>query len=564
MAAPRHVLGLDPGHHAIKAVLASANGKKLRVQRIEHIPLPPDSSDPRQTLRKWVEEQKLGGVPTAVSLGGSRVLYQHIRKEAEDPRRPEQVAAIEAVRFRDMTDAMMVHCATPASPDPAERRILITLARPDLLDAALLPVSQSGLRVINACPAPVALYNGVVGLGEPIHQPTLFVDLGATNTEVVIGDGRGILFARTFAMGTALLTQAVATHTRTPMRQAERERIRATSFDHLPEGAARACTQFVQRWSDELLSCVQMFQSQCTQDEPALNKIILSGGGSLWDPLRNALIEAAPLRMVPAGRIAGQEQVQSAEFMIAAGLAAQALGIDRAPSSLLPESIRQGLVRERNKRYWALTGGFSVAAMGMLLASTQISFKREQEQLNRQNDTLRRCEQLAREIEAVKTRMVQMDTMTQPLIRFVNNSARVRELTLFIGANKGRQDFITLIADSESYLNLRVNPQTTGNRRDVPQLSLSQRKAASEQAGQLRTSRMNRLIVEGFTPQGNLRTVKDLIEKLRTHPSVEKADLITDDMVFTDPERDQEWQSTRARRFVLDVQLVNPTPGEEG
>ena len=118
MASSRNVLGLDMGHHAVKAVLATANGKRLRVLKAEWVPIPQDLPDPSGPLRKWVQEQKLGNTPVSLCIGGSRVLYQTIRMEAEDPRRPEQIAAMEAMRFRDITDANMVATATPASADP--------------------------------------------------------------------------------------------------------------------------------------------------------------------------------------------------------------------------------------------------------------------------------------------------------------------------------------------------------------------------------------------------------------------------------------------------------------
>jgi Tfp pilus assembly PilM family ATPase len=563
MGASRNVLGLDMGHHAVKAVLATANGKRLRVIRAEWVPIPPDLPDPSGPLRRWVLENKLANTPVSMCVGGSRVLYQTLRLEPEDPRRPDQIAAMEAMRFRDITDANMVSSATPASADPKERRLLVTLARPDLLEGALAPASASGLRLVNASPSPIALYNGVVALGEPIARPTLFVDLGATTTEVVVGDGNGVLFARSFAMGTALLTQAVASHGRLPIQQAERLRLQAPTFAELPGGAPQACEQFVRRWFDELKACIEMYGTSHPQADAALHGILLSGGGSLWTPLREALMAQSPLPMTRVGRMAGHEEMDASEFMIAAGLAAQALGIARAPSSLLPDRVRQDLVRARNKRYWILTGAFAVGAMAMVAASSRISFQRERERLNQYSETLRRCEQIAKDTEAVKARTAQLDAMSLPLVRFVNNSARIRGLTLYIAEHKGRRDFVTLIADSPSYLDLRVSEREERAKRGAPRVSLSQRKEAQAQAEQLRVAHMNRLIVEGFTPQGNLASVKNLIEKLREHPDVRRADLITDDMVFADPERDEAWRSTGGRRFVLDVLLAD-VAGEGG
>ena len=559
----RTVLGLDLGRHAVKAVLGTANASRLRILKMETLPLPADIPDPGKVIRKWCEEQDLGAVPTVVAIGGSRVMYQTLVMDADDPRRPDQVANIEAIRFSEMTDARMVNTATPASAEPGERRLLISLVRPDLLDQALIPVVEAGVKLLNVLPTPVALYNGVTALGEPVHQLSMFVDLGATHTEVAVVDGRGIRFARSFAMGTAQLTQTVATQGKLPLQQAERVRLQSKSFEELPGEAPRACEQFVQRWTRELVSCLQMFQNAPggKEEDRDVKRILLSGGGSLWAPLYEALKGASPKTLSRVGRVAEHEHEESACFMIAAGLAADALGISRAQANLLPEVYRALLVRERNKRHWLVAGIFSVASMGLVAVGTQLALARENEQLNRHNNMLQRGTVLRGEIEGVEARMKLMDEMTAPLIRFVSNSARIRDLTVTISQEKGEQDFITFIGDSESYLELRVlaeeNRALQEGARRAPQ---RQRQVNPVRVEGLRTARMNRLIVEGFTARADLVTVRALIEALRAHPDVHWADLLTDDFVFGDLDLDEVWVATGNQRFVLDVELMDVLP----
>jgi Tfp pilus assembly PilM family ATPase len=554
----RTVLGLDPGQHAVKAVLATIAGGRLRVLKAEHIPIPPDLADPGAALRKWWEDQKLGALPVACSVSGSRVLYQPVRMEDEDPRTPEQVAGMEAMRFSEMTDARMQYTATPASALPGERRLLVSMARPDLLEACLSPAVHGGFRIVNACPAPIALYNGVTALGEPIHQPTLFADLGATHTEVVVGDGNGVLFARSFALGTAQLTQSVAAQARLPLQQAERVRVKALSFAELPGESGKACEQFVQRWLQEIRACMQMYLASLGpgNEDRAVKRILLAGGGARWEPLREALHAASPLPLSLVGRIAGHEQQESAEYIIAVGLAADALGIARAPSSLLAEGLRQVLARIRNKRHWMAASLFAVGGMLMIGAASHIASSREKARLSQQNLILQRCDTLRQGIETSEARMLQMETMTAPLVRYVNNSARIRDLTLIIGAARGPNDFVTFLGDSESYVELRMGTEEERERRSaVPRASLVRREPNRQQADRLRDDRMNRLIIEGFTPRQDLSTVKRLIETLRSRPGVLRADLLGDDLVYGDPDRDVEWISTGNRRFVIDVEL---------
>jgi hypothetical protein len=156
---------------------------------------------------------------------------------------------------------------------------------------------------------------------------------------------------------------------------------------------------------------------------------------------------------------------------------------------------------------------------------------------------------------------MQVDKMLRPLTDFVSNSTRIRDLTLFIAREKDPEDFLTFLGDSESYLQLRLENADDKERRALtPTRRLALQQLNRKQAEEMRDARMNRIIVEGFTRQQNLSTVKSLIEKLETLPSVARADLLSDDLIFEDPERASEWASTRFRRFVLDLRLVESMP----
>jgi len=564
----RTSVGLDFGHQSVKIVVASANGKSLRVQKTERLSLPLDGADAASVVHKWWEESGLGSSPVVAQVGGSRLLYQNLVLEPEDPREADQVAAMEARRFGEMTDSVMEVSITPASPEQNERRHLLALARPDLLRLALKPVMGTGVDLINACPAPIALYNGVVSLGEPVHQPTLFADLGATHTEVVIGDGRGVLFARSFAMGTLQLTQALASRQRIALQQAERIRVGAERLEDLPEGMQQTLEQFVSQWHQEINACIQLFLESRDAASPRveLSRILLSGGGALWEPLSDMLRAESRLSLSTVGRIPGHEQVQSRDFMIAAGLAADALGIARAPSSLLTPEVRSHLNRQRNKQYWMMTGVFAAASVGMIIAATQVAFSREKKTLQSHDKILRRSEQIRKQNNTSMEKKVRIEEMLKPLQEVVNNSVRIRDLTLFIAENKSRSDFLTFLGDSESYIRQRmdqpVDPEDGERRIRSPRRELQIQEMTRRQAEALRNAQMNRIIIEGYTRRTNLSTVKSLIERLRSHPTVERADLLSDDLVFSDPADDQIWSSRRNKKFVLEVILTPTDTGE--
>ncbi|MEX2607556.1 MAG: pilus assembly protein PilM [Kiritimatiellia bacterium] len=556
----KSVVGLDIGHQVIKAVLASANGQHLRVQRVDEIPLPLDLNETGAALRRWWDEQHLGHTPVVTSIGGSRVLYQHLRMEKEDPRSHQQVAQMEAVRFSEMTDANMEVSVSPASGSKQERSLLLSMARPDLLEQALNSPQKANLNLINACPAPVALYNGFVSLGEPVHQPTLFANLGAAHTEMVIGNGQGVLFARSFAMGTAQLTQSLATKTRTSFAQAERIRLQTDSAAECSDELREVTAAFVKQWSQELNACLQIYQESAGKHPGAepIRRLMLCGGGARWTPLVEGLKRELTLSLSTPGSLPGLENENSLPYITACGLAADGLGLARAPSSLLTSQIRQSLDRRRNKRYWMVTSVFSVAALAMFGAATQLSFQREKDQLNQHNQTLQRSDTIRLESEKLLERKAQVDRMMRPLVDFVYNSTRIRDLTLLIADKKAENDFITFLGDSDSYLRIRLEQLDSRERRarQPPPGRNPANRLRTPEVEETPSPRMNRLIVEGFTPDQDLSTVKALIENLQADPAIEKADLLSDDLVVEDQERDTLWQSSGHRRFVLDLRLV--------
>lgn len=565
MKGKRSILGLDVGHYSVKAVLAvPQSGKRMRVLKAETIPVPPGLPSPAKPIQRWIEENELQGTPVVLSISGSRVLYQTLTREEGDPRTPDQIAAIEAMRFREMTDSVMLHTATPASLDEREPHMLISFVRPDLLNLSLAALEESGTKLVNCVPAPVALYNGVRAIGEPVKGVIAVAHVGATNTEVVIGDGRGVLFARSFSLGTALLTNAFASALGVTPQEAERQRLEAMDIEQLPAEGKTAVDQFTRRWQEEVQSCIDMYRSQVDADR-SVERIMLSGGGVRWDPLRQQLLSATGLPAAMVGNLPGQEHTQSAEYIIAAGLAASGLNLAVAPGSLLPEEIRGSLVRERNKQYWLLTGIFSVAAMGVFVVSLNMGMAREREYLTNYNSQLERCKASAKQIEAMQKRLDTINEMTQPLIRFVNNSARVRDLTLFIGENLASDAFITLIADSESYIRQReetyeaFRTKKDGPRPRRPALYRDRQQSTQAEIARLRNARMNLLIVEGFSTGPGYFGVRDLIRMLEKREEVEAVDLMTDDLIIEDDFTDPQWLSTGGRKFVVRIQLKDPT-----
>jgi hypothetical protein len=69
---------------------------------------------------------------------------------------------------------------------------------------------------------------------------------------------------------------------------------------------------------------------------------------------------------------------------------------------------------------------------------------------------------------------------------------------------------------------------------------------------------INKVIVEGYTPEPDLSTVRSMLENLRAAPAISQADLLPDDRVRNRPENADDPTTLNATRFALEITLAAP------
>jgi len=132
-------------------------------------------------------------------------------------------------------------------------------------------------------------------------------------------------------------------------------------------------------------------------------------------------------------------------------------------------------------------------------------------------------------------------------VRAVHNGEILRAVVHAIGESKHPDDWITLIADAESYAE-EGQEESGGGARET---------RASRRKGTARKE-FEQVVIEGYTPVEDLSTVRAMIEALRNSPGIAGADLLADDRVNRDEARDERWAMTRCRLFAVEITV--PTP----
>ena len=65
----------------------------------------------------------------------------------------------------------------------------------------------------------------------------------------------------------------------------------------------------------------------------------------------------------------------------------------------------------------------------------------------------------------------------------------------------------------------------------------------------------NQIVLEGYTPLDDLSTVRAMIETLRESSCISDVDLLPDDKLRVNPDRDQRWAEVNSRLFAVEISV---------
>ena len=196
---------------------------------------------------------------------------------------------------------------------------------------------------------------------------------------------------------------------------------------------------------------------------------------------------------------------------------------------------------EGQLRYWVLSAAAAVLALFFLVLRDYRELEREQLQFGADLELLKARRRVAAELETYRADVERLRPKVGSLEVALRNGELLRSVMDAVAHAKVADDWITLIADSHSYFEGAPveRDDEVDNTRSV---SLG----------------FEQLVVEGYTPVEDLSTVRAMIEALRGHPAVSDADLLGDDRLRDDPERDERWAPAECRLFAMEITVPSP------
>ncbi len=556
MARKNQILGLDIGRHTAKAVSVAVKGSRIEVLRVETLRLPASNLDRKNIMSRWIQEHELTGTPCVIGLPGQQAMFQPLFLVPGDPRTIEQVAAMEILKLRDIASETMSHCVAPFGGSDGERRVLMSMARPNLIEESMAWVKELGLEILDIVPAPVALFNALATAHAT--EPTIFAHIGNSTTEIAIGGPDGLMFARAFAVGGLPFTEALAKVRQVQLPHAENLKVTgACQLDDHDPAVNAAMKRVADLWVSEFQSCVAVFNSLFPKPADRPKRLVLSGGGSLLTGFPNYVATKTGLAITTDLHLPTNGKCQPpAIWAIASGLACGSLQPKKCAISFLPKSIRDEQTFRREKPFWLAAGLTAALILIVSLAGGYYDFKRMENHLNAQRASLERRRDLVARIEAAQARDVMLREMAGPLDKLLHISPAVRDVLTIVANAKHTNDWFTLVCDEEFYHAKNSPPSSTPPNNGSPRRN--QPLSALAEADTNKTSCLEHLIIEGYTPKLDFSTVQSLIDKLEAEKLVVTADLLSDDKLVQPESGEGQNTDRRLKRFVIDVKVGLP------
>jgi len=547
MAKTDTVVGLDIGKFAVKAAWVRLRSGSPIVTRTEQLHLPPDGSNPTSLIASWAEQAGLGNTACVVGLSGQQAMFQPFVLPPGDPRTEEQAAAMEVVKFNEMASETMLYDLAPFAFNPGERRLLVAMARPTVVDQLIALTEDIGVKAVDVVPSPVALFNALEMASEPHDGPTIYVNVGHATTELAIGSSVGLLFARTFSSGGRMFTEALSRSGGLAYSRAEELKI-AEGFVPDPDSSVESpLAQTTDLWLSELESCLSVYKSLFAERKTQPVQIVLTGGASQLRGFREYVEKKTLLPTVHAEHVRGSRKPEEATtYGVAIGLALSRLGVEPVTISLLPPHLREELTLRQQKPYWiaaAVVGGLILAVS---LVGGCRDLRRIKNELGTQRASLKRRQELVQQIEAIKAGTAQIRHMATPIRGLLHAAPLLRDLITLVAETKNEDDQITMVCDADTYF--KTNPLGPSDEEASRGRRLADAKLKRDD---IATNPVcERVIIEGFTKQSNLSTVKGLIASIKEADYVQSADLVGDDKLV-DP--DTRYAARNLKRFVIEV-----------
>ena len=306
---PSRTIGLDIGTSGVRAAELSFSKDGVRLERLGQVDLPDGAVwggavlDPAQVtaaVRELWRAQRFHSRKVVLGVANQRVIV----REIELPAMPVgDIPAALPFQVRDLLpmpveeavlDFHPLENAVTPTGAPVIRGLLVAASR-EMVLAAVACVEAAGLKVTSVDLTSFAVLRSLGGRLDVDVDTEAVVDIGARTTNIVVHSGGVPRFVRIVLQGGQDVTDAVSEQLGIPLPEAELLKQAGGSADDGPEGVRtrRAIEGAAQPLVEEIRSTLDAYGA--SHPYHPMQRVLLSGGGSLLEGMRERLAQATRL-----------------------------------------------------------------------------------------------------------------------------------------------------------------------------------------------------------------------------------------------------------------------------
>ncbi len=347
------LVGLDMGHHTIKAVLMERSSNGWRLAKVVSTPTPPDSirdgvvvnqEDVAEAIRQLLRKSHINATSAIISVAGASVVVRTVRI----PKMPETTLRksikFEAGRYVPTSvEDSFIEFEILGPVDDNQMDVLIVAAPKDIVESRVGACQAAGLDVDVVDIEPFAAFRALVEADPQFDLQNLtlaVIDIGAYTTNVSVVSKGVFAMTRSINQGGATLTKELVSYFDLSPDDAESGKSQLDLRDLMDDSKPlenpplRVIQPHVDELVREIRRSLNYYQSQQTeggQPNP-VNSVLVCGGGAKLLGMPEYIAHKLEMIVTPAGVLenprfvyAGTDELGSGmELSVASGLAMRA------------------------------------------------------------------------------------------------------------------------------------------------------------------------------------------------------------------------------------------------
>lgn len=296
-------VGIDLGHHTIKAVQLDRTATGWRVTRVDAEPTPPDAVkdgvvvDPDScafAIRHLLKKGRIGATSAIISVAGGSVVVRTVRI----PKMPEATLR-KSIRFEagryvpTSVEDSFIEFDILGYTEDGHMDVMIVAAPRDIVESRVRTCALAGLEVEVVDIEPFAVYRALIEAdpaSDWASQTFAMVDIGAATTNLSVITRGHFAMTRSIPQGGQMLTDALRAYFKLSQEDAEAGKMQLDFRELFAKDGPienpplRVLQPHVDDLVREIRRSLNYYQSQQTDPgahDPATTVVVCGGGGKL-------------------------------------------------------------------------------------------------------------------------------------------------------------------------------------------------------------------------------------------------------------------------------------------